>query len=327
LKYKRKSWNIIWEHQVPIKQKGADMKFLLIHDGGDKKTAGHLLNLLRKHEAGADECIPGEAGEGLEPVLELLPHSLGLILYLSHSLVPSWVYFIGGYSLSLKIPLLVYGVSPENFGPVLAKRLIPIKEETELSEYIHREPPEAFVRESRNRAKYELLESGIPFTEEALANCVIGGNGKAVALFLEAGFSPNVRDRFGVPLLSLAARTGNRNIVKFLLKTGAKVNQQAEDRLSTALIDGAAGKHYSIMKDLLAAGVDVNLKSRDGQSALIIAIGLNDETAVEMLLRAGANADEPDNLGVSGRKYAALFNKPAILSLFAAYAPKKDRGE
>jgi hypothetical protein len=363
LKYRRKSWNIILTGQngsgprnqgsgfignsdawggltgrgmavsgpvnpaagVRVCSKGVDMKFLLLHDGRDRKTAGSLLNLLRKHKSGADECVPGEAGEGLERVLELLPHSRSLILYLPRSPVPTWVYFIGGCSFSLKIPLLVYGLSPAAFGPALAKYLIPIKNEDELSEYIRGEPPESLVQESRNRAKYELLENGIPFSEESLVNCVIGGNGKGVSLFLEAGFPPTLRDRFGVPLLNLAARTGNRNIVKFLLKAGAEVNQQAEDRLSTALIDGTAGKHYGIMRDILAAGVDVNLKSRDGQSALIIAVGLNDETAVEMLLKAGANADEPDNLGVSGRKYAALFNKPVMVSLFAAYAPPKDQ--
>jgi ankyrin repeat protein len=302
------------------------MKFLLIHDGGDTKTAKRLLGLIKKHEPGAGECIPGESQEGLEGILEQLPHALCLILFISQSLIPPWVFFIGGYSMALKIPLLLYGAAPEQFGPVLSKRLIPIKNEHELAEYIGREPPEFFTRETRNRAKYELLENGIPFNEESLAACVIAGNKNAAALFLEAGFSPNARDRYGVALLNLAARMGDRNMVKLLLKAGADVNQQAEDRLSTALMDGIAGKHHGIVKDLLAAGADVNLKSRDGQSALIIAVGLNDEFSAELLLKAGANADEPDSLGASGRKYAALFNKPAMVSLFNIYAPQKNAG-
>jgi ankyrin repeat protein len=220
----------------------------------------------------------------------------------------------------------LYGGGPEDRGPVLSKYGIPIKNETDLFQYIEAELRLFFVREDRKRAKYDLLEAGISFNEESLANCVIGGNGKAVSLFIDAGFSPDTRDRFGVPLLNLAARTGNRNIVNILLAAGAQVNQQAGDRLSTALIDAVSGKFHGIVKDLLIAGADVNLKSRDGQSALILAVGLNDEISTELLLKARANADEPDSLGASGRKYAALFNRPAIVALFNMYAPQKNAG-
>jgi ankyrin repeat protein len=42
---------------------------------------------------------------------------------------------------------------------------------------------------------------------------------------------------------------------------------------------------------------------------------------VELLLKAGANVDEPDSLGASARKYAALFNRPGVVKLFQTYAP------
>jgi ankyrin repeat protein len=170
----------------------------------------------------------------------------------------------------------------------------------------------------KRRAKGLLLERGIPFNEETFANMVIGGNIENISFFLEAGLSPDTRDSCGVPLLCLASRSGNREVIKLLLKAGADINLQAKDRLNTALIDSAAGKHREIMKDLIAAGADLNLKSRDGQSALIIAVGLEDEESVEMLLRAGASADEPDCLGMSARTYAGLFNKSSILALFKA---------
>jgi hypothetical protein len=51
-------------------------------------------------------------------------------------------------------------------------------------------------------------------------------------------------------------------------------------------------------------------------------VGLSDERLVEMLLKAGANTEEPDALGASARKYAALFNKPKIVELFKKYAEK-----
>jgi hypothetical protein len=302
------------------------MNFILCHDGEDKKTVKRLVDLLKEMKADCGECIPGETGEGLEPVLEQLSHTYCLILCLSRPQVPSWAHFVAGLATGLGIPLLFFGQTPERLGAFISKRVAAVKTEHELSKYIREKLPETLSREARNRAKHDLLEKGIPFNEESMANCVIGGNHAGVNLFLEAGFSPNITDSFGVPLLNLAARMGHRNIAKILLNAGADVNGQAKDRLSTALIDAVAGKHHGIVKDLLARGANVNIKSRDGQSALIIAVGLNDPVSVELLLKAGADADEPDNLGASGRKYAGLFNHPVMVSLFDTYAPRKNAG-
>jgi hypothetical protein len=302
------------------------MKYLLLHDEGDKKRVKHLLDVLKTYHPDVDECCPGAGGERFGPVLEQLPHTICIVLYLSQPHISGWVNFIAGYTAALKIPLLMYGAAPEKISPLLSKRLIPVKTEDELLDYIGKKAPEMFTREIQGRAKYELLENGIPVNEESLAGCVVGGNLKAVSFFLEAGFSPNIRDRFGVPLLNLAARMGDQKMVKRLLKAGAEVNEQAADRLNTALMDGVSVKNHDMVKDLLAAGADVNLKNRDGQSALILAVGLNDEFLVELFLKAGAEADEPDNLGASGRKYAVLFNKPVMTALFDRYAPKKNAG-
>jgi hypothetical protein len=299
------------------------MTVTLFHDGEDRKATKRLLDLLRRFEKTTEEIIPGDNGEGLVPVPEALSNSRCIVLYLSRPVVPPWVYVLGGYSLALKIPLLAYGLSPENFRPPLSRYLVPVKTERELSEHLGRQAPEYFAGEVRKRAKYELLEIGIPFTEESMAGCIIGGNKRAVSLFLEAGYSPNIRDHFGVPLLNLAARLGHRDIARILVKVGADVNAQAEDRLSTALMDAVSGRHHQIMRDMLAAGADVNLKSRDEQSALVLAVAHHDETAAELLLRAGARADEPDLLGSSARKYAIMYNRPDMVSLFARYAPQK----
>jgi hypothetical protein len=300
------------------------MRFLLLHGGKDQKTAERLRETLKSRNVEASVFFTGEEDAGFGALLEGTLSGVSHILLISS--VPAffpWLAFIAGYSRALELPLLLYGGGPEDWEPGFSKYWIPIKNETALVHYIEVELPAYISREGRARAKYELLESGIPFNEEAFANSVIGGDEKAVSLFIVAGFSPNVQDRFGVPLLNLAARAGNRNIVNILLKAGARVDQQTEDRLSSALIDAVSGKFHGIMQDLLAAGADVNLKSRDGQSALILAVGLSDEFSAELLLKAGAHADEPDSLGASGRKYATLFNKPAMVALFNTYAPQK----
>jgi ankyrin repeat protein len=203
-------------------------------------------------------------------------------------------------------------------------RFILIKDAAGLDAYLDRETGEWPQKEASRQAKTALLERGIPFSGEALEDCIKRQNRWAVERFIQGGFSPDRRNQTGVPLICLAARAGDRDIVDLLLKAGAAVNLQAEDRGTSALIDSALGKHLEIMKLLLNAGADINLKSKDGQSALIISVGLNDEASVELLLKAGAKADDPDLLGVSARKYAVLFNKPSMVELFHTYAGQKE---
>jgi ankyrin repeat protein len=77
------------------------------------------------------------------------------------------------------------------------------------------------------------------------------------------------------------------------------------------------------MRDLIRAGVDVNIQSKSGQTALIVAVGANEEEMVEALLKAGADPDVKDLMGTSARQYASLFHNKTIQANFETYAPKK----
>jgi hypothetical protein len=300
------------------------MKLLFFHDDSD---AGK--NVLAFVQAAKNKCV--ETVEFLIDdkkdlaafISEKLP-GISLAAYvLSESSSERRICFISGYVSASKMPFLVCGRGAFSLAGNLSEYTIPVENVAAFFSFLENDMPAWQKTAIKRRAKEILFERGIPFNEEILANMVIGGNIENVSLFLEAGLSPDTRDRFGVPLLCLASRSGNHGVIKLLLKAGANIDLQAGDRFNTALIDSAAGKHREIMKDLIAAGADLNLKSRDGQSALIIAVGLNDEEAVEMLLKAGAGADEPDSLGVSARTYAGLFKNPAMQALFKTHAPPK----
>jgi hypothetical protein len=297
----------------------AKINILLLYDDQGTDAAALLLKRLEKLRLDADFHLMGDDWAALSPTLgEHLAGASHIAAVLSPSAAASpWFAFAAGFALGKGLPFLGYGA---DLGlPVYSKWVSPISGEEELDAYFIREQAEWPLREARRQAKLALLDMGVPFSEESFEQCIRERKTAAAALFLEAGFSPDARDNTGVPLICLAARAGDRHITNMLLKAGASVNLQALDRGSTALIDCASGKHRDIMADLLAAGADVNLKSKDGQSALIIAVGLNDEEAVALLLKAGANPDEPDSLGASARKYAALFNKPGMMELFNAH--------
>jgi len=173
------------------------------------------------------------------------------------------------------------------------------------------------------KAQKTLLQMGISVTAESLSQCVGEGCVEEVSFFLTAGFSPNTKNKSGIPLLNIAARAGSRESIRFLIKSGAELNLQSDDRGTTALLDSVIGNNFDLVNDLLEAGADVNIKSKDGQTALIVAAGASEEKMVDALLKAGADPDISDSLGVSARKYAKLFNKSSIMSLFDIYAPQK----
>jgi uncharacterized protein len=51
---------------------------------------------------------------------------------------------------------------------------------------------------------------------------------------------------------------------------------------------------------------------------LVVVVGAGDEEITEMLVKAGADPDIKDALGVSARKYAAIFGNSKMLAMFDA---------
>jgi len=250
----------------------------------------------------------------------------------THALIVSpiaerWLDFLAGFSYGAHFPLLVYGEKAIAAVPVeFASFFRFLKTEKSFFEYFEAEN-EAYEKwQSANeiiKARDTLLQMGIPVNGESLAHCAAEGGVREVSLFLAAGFSPDTRNKAGIPLINIAARNGNRDILKLLVKSGAELNAQSDDRGASALFDSVLAKRHDIAADLISAGADVDIKSKDCQTALIVAVGAGDEKMVSALLQAGANPDIPDKMGVNARKYIALFHNSAIMSLLDKYAPQK----
>jgi hypothetical protein len=239
-----------------------------------------------------------------------------------------WFDFLAGFACGSRLPVIVYGEEAitgisEEFAPSFTF----ITNSQSLYMFLKAEN-EAFKKQEAAReiirAQETLLRMGIPVTGESLAQCAGEGHVQEVSLFLAAGFSPDTRNKTGVPIINAAARNGNLEVARFLIAAGAQVNLTADDRGTSALLDGVMGNYSELVEELTNAGTDVNIKSKDGQTALIIAVGSGNEKIVEILLKAGADPDISDSLGASARKYATLFHKEPIMRLFDTYAPQKD---
>lgn len=237
-----------------------------------------------------------------------------------------WLDFLAGFSYGNSLPLLVYGEQAIAAIPVeFSSFFRSLNSEKSLNEYFKAES-EAFenwkTASKIIKARETLLQMGIPVTGESLANCVGEGGAEEVSLFLAAGFSPDTRNKAGVPLLNIAARRGNAEILALLIESGAHLDLQSDDRGTSALLDSVMGKHYALTVELIKAGASLDIKSKSGQTALVVAVGAGDENATEALMKAGANPDIADSMGVSARSYANLFKKSSITALFDTYAPK-----
>jgi len=182
--------------------------------------------------------------------------------------------------------------------------------------YYETERAEWLIKEERRSARAALLETGIPFRSESLAECCREGDGKSVELFLKAGMIPDMRDRAGVTLLGLAIRNKHSAVAELLVTHGAAMDLQSEDRGYSALMDAAATGSLDLVEYLLKKGANPNLVSKDGQSALVIGVGRNDVPLCRKLLDYGADPELADKLGFSARKYAELFHNPEMLQVF-----------
>ena len=314
-----------------------NMKILLIHSENDNEVIKQIQPRLEEAYAAVDvfsvQPLNDTGGDIRKQFVAFFKpgdsedkHASPTHVLIVSPVAQRWLDFLAGFSYGSHLPLLVYGKEAIAAIPVeFASFFRPLNTEKSLEEYFEAEN-EAFEKwktaSEIMKARDALLQMGIPVTGESLATCAGEGSIREVSLFLAAGFSPDTRNKTGVPLLNIAARKGNWEILRLLIESGAELNIQADDRGTSALLDSVMSKNVDMVNDLIKAGANLNIKSKDGQTALVVAVGAGDEKLVEALLKAGADTEIPDSMGVSARKYASLFHKSAITTLFSTYAPK-----
>jgi len=292
------------------------MRVFIICLEEEKEKAVQLVSFLEKTGIPSETLLIKTRDEGLK-LIDNYTH----VVILS-GLGPGWIDFLAGFFCGSHLPLLVFGEKAiESVPAVFAFCFKFFDTEEKLHDYITSEHEIAKKNEAAsevNHIRQALLDRGIPTTPDALVQCVAENKVEEVSLFLSAGFLPDTKDKKGIPLLCIAARNGHLSAVEFLLRSGATVDVIAEDRRSTALIDSAMERHKDVIKTLIEAGADVNVKNGDGQTALIIVVGAGDEAIVDILVKAGADPDIEDDFGVSARMYADIFKNDKIKALFDA---------
>ncbi len=159
----------------------------------------------------------------------------------------------------------------------------------------------------------KLLTKGIPFTPDAFASYLERTNCEICELFLHAQMDLNSRDSTGTPMLNIACRYENFECVKWLIENGADVNCISEDRGYSPVMDSVWKKNMKITKYLIMQNAELNFISKEGQSILVLAVGIGNPQMCSLLVENGADPDIIDSMGMSAYEYAKLFKKKEII--------------
>jgi len=140
----------------------------------------------------------------------------------------------------------------------------------------------------------------------ATIKAVKQGDVAAVRRLLGQGAGPNAREVLLVlpradqdsrpqkaseePLLTLAARQGNIEVVKLLLASGARVDAPGEAGF-TPLMEAVRTRHLAIVTLLLNQGAKPDQRNDFGDTALLFIEGKEQEAMLQTLLKAGADID------------------------------------
>ncbi len=174
---------------------------------------------------------------------------------------------------------------------------------------------------SRLEAKGKIVDRGLEVSNTAFLESIEKGDTASCELFLDAGFSPDLTNKKGVSLLGLAVRSLHLGVTRLLLDRGADVNLCSRDRENSPLMDAAAEGADDLVRELIQRGANLEGLSRNGQNALVLAIGKGSEAVASTLLLAGADPFVADKLGMNACQYAQLLGRKEFLSQVAERYP------
>lgn len=159
------------------------------------------------------------------------------------------------------------------------------------------------------------------------------GNIPLMELFVSRGANVNASNSRGEQALLMAAWNGKLEAVQWLVAHGAQPNRPGLQW--HALHYAAFNGHQAVVDWLLAQGADINARSPNGSSALMLAIYEGKVDLAQHLLHNGANPQIRNDRNDSALEWAMRYNHTDIArqlvsaEAFAEVAsrPKADWGE
>ncbi len=287
------------------------MKVAIFYDSSNASKANMVKDIVISNKCSV--ILYDESSQTLYDIHKLMK-DVTHIIFICEDFLEKQASFVMGYAIGAELPIVLISDNCKIEKEWL--NLFKVFAIDAFDSYFKLEKKRFKEIETKEKAKRKLLDKGYSLFTSNYVQAVVNNDVDTVKLFIKAGFSASELDELGTPVLSLAVRERHIEMVKTLLKEGALVDASSKDRNYTALMDAAQIGEVQIAKILLEHKANPNIQSKDGQTALILAVGRQDVEIIEMLLKNKSDYNLKDSMGMSSLDYANLFRNEGILKLF-----------
>ena len=129
------------------------------------------------------------------------------------------------------------------------------------------------------------------------------------------GANVNRKNKDGLPAMVIAADKGDKELIRFLLDQGVKIDATTKDRGETAAMRRASVGDLDTLNLLMELGANINLQDRSGLTALMRAARSRKQRIVKKLLDGGADFSRADYTGKSALGYARDVRARRVIKL------------
>ncbi|XP_028903654.1 M-phase phosphoprotein 8 [Ornithorhynchus anatinus] len=145
-----------------------------------------------------------------------------------------------------------------------------------------------------------------------------------IALNSNEDYNLDQEDSSGMTLVMLAAAGGQDDLLRLLIKKGAKVNSRQRNG-TTALIHAAEKNFLTTVAILLEAGAFVNVQQSNGETALMKACKRGNSDIVRLMIECGADCNILSKHQNSALHFAKQCNNVLVYDLLKNHLEKLSR--
>ncbi|XP_072261288.1 M-phase phosphoprotein 8 [Pyxicephalus adspersus] len=144
------------------------------------------------------------------------------------------------------------------------------------------------------------------------------------ALNSKEEYNLDQEDSSGMTLVMMAAAAGQDDILRLLIRKGAKINARQKNG-TTALIHAAEKNYLTTVSLLLEAGAFVNLQQATGETALMKACKRGNYDIVRLLIEQGADCNVLSKHQGNALQFAKQSNNMLLFELINSHLEKLSR--
>lgn len=295
------------------------MKWLIVAQAAQDENANRAEIFFTSNKCDSEKIVLNQYEKNLKDIFEKISIFDGFLFFSNSENSKLILSCAFGFCYGKKIPVLALDEEKkyselfpsENEKSSLKK----FYSENELFKWLEKNIDEIKSDSLKRANRNSLLEQGITCNADSFEFYLEKEKTEICKSILNSGIDVNSKTLQGVPLLCVATRNDNKEMLELLLEKGADINEVSEDRGYSPVMDAVWRKNYEIAKLLIDHGADLSTMSSDGQSILVLAVGNGNSKIVKLLLDSGADPDIKDSMGMSARGYASLFKNEELMKL------------